>query len=280
MSTYPARILAFQRLVLNDDACAAWLIRVRWSDVFACPECDHDKGWALRGNSHTFERAGRGRQMSVTTGTLLRASKLPLTIRFRATCLMATHSNGISALQLQKQLGIGSYRSVRWLTNTFRSAMADPERNPLSVQVEVDEASLPFRTTNDPPTGGRGRGHAGKMLIIGALELGDGNTPGRLRSAEIASYGTEDTGSFIETAASADATIKTDNWRGYARVPSDQHEVHVVGNTPAHLVFPWIHQAYSNLKGWARGVHHGLRNKHLQARLVIGHRSTTRQRAA
>ena len=180
---------------------------------------------------------------------------------------MATHSNGISALQLQKQLGIGSYRSAWLLAHKLRTAMVDPERDPLSGLVEIDEASLPFRTKSDPPGAARGRSHDGKMLIIGAIELGDQNTPGRLRLAEISSYGAADLGHFVETAADLDATAKTDGWPGYARVPADRHDVHVVGQTPAHLVLPWIHQIFSNLKGWARGVYHGLRRKHLQAYL-------------
>ena len=49
--------------------------------------------------------------------------------------------------------------------------------------------------------------------------------------------------------------------------PADRHDVHILGKTAAHLVLPWIHQVFSNLKGWARGVYHGLRRKHLQAYL-------------
>ena len=96
------------------------------------------------------------------------------------------------------------------------------------------------------------------MLIVGAIELGDGNIPGRLRLAEISSYGAADLGHFVETAADPDAIAKTDGWSGYAAVPADRHNVHVVGKTAAHLVLPWIHQVFSNLKGWARGVYHGL----------------------
>ena len=161
---------------------------------------------------------------------------------------MATHSNGISALQLQKQLGIGSYRSAWLLAHKLRAVMVDPERNPLSGLVEIDEASLPFRTKSDPPASRGGRSHDGKMLIIGAIELGDQNTPGRLRLAEISSYGATDLSHFVETSADPDATAKTDGWPGYARIPADRHDVHVVSKTPAHLVLPWIHQIFSNLK--------------------------------
>ena len=185
MKQVPDSLLAFQHMFPDDDACAAWLIEMRWPDGFVCPACGHEKGWALRRKAHTFECAGCRRQTSVTAGTILHASKLPLTVWFWAAYLMATHSNGISALQLQKQLGIGSYRSAWLLAHKLRASMVDPERNSLSGLVEIDEASLPFRTKDDPPTGGQGRSHDGKMLIVGAIELEDGNIPGRLRLAEI-----------------------------------------------------------------------------------------------
>ena len=208
MKQVPDSLLAFQHMFPDDDACAAWLIEMRWPDGFVCPACGHEKGWALRRKAHTFECAGCRRQTSVTAGTILHASKLPLTVWFWAAYLMATHSNGISALQLQKQLGIGSYRSAWLLAHKLRASMVDPERNPLLGLVEIDEASLPFRTKDDPPTGGQGRSHDGKMLIVGAVELGDGNIPGRLRLAEISSYGAADLGHFVETAADPDAIAK------------------------------------------------------------------------
>ena len=267
MKQLPDSLLAFQHMVPDDDACAAWLIEMRWPDGFVCPRCGHEKGWALRRKAHTFACTGCRRQTSVTAGTILHASKLPLTVWFWAADLMATHSNGISALQLRKQLAIGSYRNAWLLAHKLRASMVEPERNPLSGPVEIDEASRPFRTKDDPPTGGQGRSHDGKMLIVGAIELGDGNIPGRLRLAEISSYGAADLGHFVETATDPDAIAKTDGWSGDAAVPADRHNVHVVGKTAAHLVLPWIHQVFSNLKGWARGVYHGLRRKHLQAYL-------------
>jgi len=62
--------------------------------------------WTLRGVAHTFEYARCHRETSVTAGTIVHGSKLVLTVCVWAACLMAIHSNGISALQLQKQLGI------------------------------------------------------------------------------------------------------------------------------------------------------------------------------
>ena len=266
MKQVPDSLLAFQHMFPDDDACAAWLIEMRWPDGFVCPACGHEKGWALRRKAHTFECAGCRRQTSVTAGTILHASKLPLTVWFWAAYLMATHSNGISALQLQKQLGIGSYRSAWLLAHKLRASMVDPERNPLSGLVEIDEASLPFRTKDDPPTGGQGRSHDGKMLIVGAIELGDGNIPGRPAAGRNLLLRRRRPRTLRRNRRRS-RRHRENGWSGYAAVPADRHNVHVVGKTAAHLVLPWIHQVFSNLKGWARGVYHGLRRKHLQAYL-------------
>ena len=82
MKQVPDSLLAFQHMFPDDDACAAWLIEMRWPDGFVCPACGHEKGWALRRKAHTFECAGCRRQTSVTAGTILHASKLPLTVWF------------------------------------------------------------------------------------------------------------------------------------------------------------------------------------------------------
>ena len=153
--------------------------------------------------------------------------------------------------------------------------MVDPSwRNPLSGLRWKSSLRPAFHSgpkTILPPEG-QGRSHDGKMLIVGAIELGDGNIPGRLRlrpksrAPSCSRRDASDTSS--KPSADPDAIAKTDGWSGYAAVPADRHNVHVVGKTAAHLVLPWIStQVFSNLKGWARGVYHGLRRKHLQAYL-------------
>src|SRR5512132_365699 len=145
------------------------------------------KGWELATKAFTWECAGCGKQTSVTAGTVMHGSKLPLTVWFWAAYLMATHSNGIAALQLQKQLGLGSYKSAWLLCGKLRRAMVAPHRTPLAGLVEIDETVIPHRTKTDPPAGGQGRSANGKMLIAGAIEVHDGR-PGRVRLAPIADF--------------------------------------------------------------------------------------------
>src|SRR5512141_577306 len=135
---------------------AAYLADARWPDGFRCPDCDHDKGWELSTKAFTRECAGCGKQTSVTAGTVMHGSKLPLTVWFWAAYLMATHSNGIAALQLQKQLGLGSYKSAWLLCAKLRQAMVAPHRSPLAGLVEIDETVIPHRTKADPPPAGKG----------------------------------------------------------------------------------------------------------------------------
>ena len=150
MTEIPTSLIAFQRLFPDDNACARWLIAARWPNGFRCPACGHDRGWELKTRKHSFECIRCHRQTSATAGTLLHRTKLSLATWFWAACLMATHCNGISALQLQKQLGIGYCRSAWMLAAKLRRAMVNPERSPLSGLVGIDEASLPQRDKGPP----------------------------------------------------------------------------------------------------------------------------------
>ena len=82
----------------------------------------------------------------MTAGTIMHRSHLPLKTWLMAVHIVTSHSNGISALQLQAQLGLGSYKSAWLLLHKLRRAMVDPDRSLLEDLVEIDEATLPFRT--------------------------------------------------------------------------------------------------------------------------------------
>ena len=195
-------------------------------------------------------------------------SKLALTTWFWAAYLMATHSNGISALQLQRQLGLGSYRSAWLLCGKLRRSMVAPGRRALAGLIEVDETEIPCRSKNDPLTGGGRRSHQGKMLVVGAVEVRDGGAgPGRIRLAELADYSAASLHPFIAGNLAAGATAKTDGWSAYPGAPGISHDPHVIAKIAAHVVLPWVHRIFANLKVWALGVYHGLRRKHLQSYL-------------
>jgi len=143
----------FEARFPDDAACAAYLAQKRWPDGFVCPSCGGAKGWALKTKAHTWECAACHRQTSVTAGTILHGSHLPLKVWFTAIHILTSHSNGISALQLQAQLGLGSYKSAWLMLQKLRRAMVNPERSLLEGVVEIDETEMPLRRKDDPPAG-------------------------------------------------------------------------------------------------------------------------------
>ena len=74
-------------------------------------------------------------------------------------------------------------------------------------------------------------------------------------------------GAFVAAAIASGSTVVSDGWSGYARLRDVKHDPRVIGETPAHLVLPWVHRVFANAKRWALGVYHGLRPAHLQAYL-------------
>ncbi len=164
-----ARSLAeFQKSFPDEERCAAFLFKRRWPDGFACPGCGKRRAVGLKSRPRLHECLDCGRQTSVTAGTTMHRSKLPLTAWFWAAHLMTTHSNGMSARQLEDQLGV-TYKTAWLLTQKLRRSMVDPNRAPLEGVVEVDQAEIPFREGDaffQP-------GNAGKILVIGAVEVID-----------------------------------------------------------------------------------------------------------
>ena len=72
---------------------------------------------------------------------------------------------------------------------------------------------------------------------------------------------------FLRAAVAPGATAKTDGWSGYPGAPGVSHDPHVVGPMAAHIVLPWVHRVFSNLKTWTLRVYHGLRRKNIQTYL-------------
>src|SRR3954463_9280451 len=201
----PGSLPEFEAQFPDDAACARWLFGKRWPDGFRCPGCGHDKGWELGRGTLLVECARCRRQTSVTAGTVLHRSHLPLKLWFLAAWLVATHKNGMSAPQLWLRLGLGSYKPAWLLLRKLRRAMVDPEREPLAGLVEVDETSLPFRAGGEAvraggPDGGErgraGRPPGGKLLVAGAVEI-RGKGRGRVRLAVIGDCSAVAFGAFV-----------------------------------------------------------------------------------
>jgi transposase-like protein len=274
----PRSLAQFQAEFHDEAACAEFLIRHRWPAGFVCPTCRGCRAARLRSRAYTFECLGCGRQTSVTAGTILHRTKLPLTTWFWTAHLIATHSNGISAFQLANQIGVKE--DTAWLLlHKFRAAMTDRERQPLSGVVEIDQTEIPFRTDDSDGA------PDGRVVILGAVEIVDRDTgeppktdfnrpykntrPRRVRLAVIADETKESIHAFVRENIAPGTTLLTDGHGSYLGLnegPETERYVldrRVVGKMAAHLVLFWVHRVFSLMKRWGMGTFHGFRAKHL-----------------
>ena len=227
---------------------------------------------------------------SLTAGTIMRSSHTPLSVWFWGAYLVTTQTPGESALQFQRQLGISRYETAFQMLHKLRSAMVRPERDTIGGQypVEVDETLVGGRTK------GEGRGVHHKATVVGAVEVrlrregedrAGGGTQGhsdgkplkrktyaeRLRLRFVPGRDADSLTTFVRDSVATGAVVRTDGWQGYDTLSSlgYSHESVVLGGdadkTDAHL--PMIHIAFSNLKTWLLGTHHGVSQQHLPAYL-------------
>src|SRR5258707_11687329 len=208
-------------------ACARYLAAKGWPDGFVCPAWGVCKGWELETKPFTWECSGCHRQTSVTAGTVMHRSKLPLRTWFEAIQL-ASHSNGISAEQAQAQFGIGSYKTAWLLLHKLRRAMVSPERSLLQAMVEADETEVPLRSKHDPIKG-YGIPNVGKLLIIGAVELSPDGHPRRGRLEPLPDPTRGNVPGLVGRVGAPDATVGTDGLAGYPKLGGNPHAGQTLG---------------------------------------------------
>jgi len=239
----------------DDPACLRYLERLRWGEGFSCRFCGAvGGGWWQMGDGLRRCAVCRS-ETSVTAGTILAGTRLPLVTWFAAVWYVVNQKQGVSALGLQRVLGIGSYQTAWAWLHKLRRAMVRPEREPLGGIVEVDETIV-----GGIRTGHRGRGHPAKALVAIGAERRDGG-PGRVRMRRIPDASKDVLTDFALDHLERGAEVHTDAWGGYNDIGKHRF-THVVTNVsasgdPAHVAMPEVHRVASLLKRWLLGTHQG-----------------------
>lgn len=161
----------FRERFQTEESCEAYLFQQRWGDGFVCPKCGGTSCCQLSGRREYVCKHCH-RQSSVTAGTVLHRTHLPLTIWFWAIYLVARDKRGISAVQLSRELEI-AYSSAWYLLHRLRKAMGERDQDyVLSGIVELDDAYFGAPTAN----GKRGRGTE-KTSALAAVSLSEQGPP-------------------------------------------------------------------------------------------------------
>jgi transposase-like protein len=262
---YPGSYAELLAWFPDEAACLDYLEWLRWPEGFRCPRCVSRSGWRL--SSGRWECSICGRQTSVTAGTMFDRTRTPLRMWFAAAWLMTSQKQGVSALGVQRALGLGSYQTAWAMLHRYRSAMVRPGRERLGGLVEVDETWV-----GGVEQGTHGRDSETKSLVAIAVEIKQPKGFGRVRMQRVDAIRKESLIPFISGAIEPGATVHTDGNQAYWTVPDDgyEHERTVLSqhNDPAHVVMPGVHRVASLLGRWLLGTHQGrVSAEHLDAYL-------------
>ena len=259
--SFPRSIMEFQERFADERACLDYLAASRWPDGYRCPACAGERAWVLE-RRHLWECAACHHQVSVTAGTVMHKTHTSLRLWFWAAYLVATHTPGISAKQLQRQLGLSRYETAWLMLQKLRRAMIAPEREPLRGEVEVDEGFV--GGVNSKRRSGRDR--VGKQLVVVAVEV-RGAGSGRLRLAALPDASGKSLGGFVSQNVTAGSVVHTDGWRGYDPLGGlgyDHRPIRQRWRTEdRRVILPRAHRALSNLQTWLQGTHRSASAKHL-----------------
>jgi transposase-like protein len=251
---YPKTLLEMEQCFHSEAQCREYLMALRWPEGFMCPRCSGNKAWAAQRGRLIC--AGCGHQATVTAGTIFQDSRLPLRIWFRAIWQVTSQKNGVSALGLQRVLGLGSYQTAWTLMHKLRRAMVRPGRDKLNGRVEVDETQV-----GGVMPGRKGRGVPIKALVVIAAQE-DGVGIGRIRMARIPDGSATHLRQFIQGAVVQGSCVHTDGWKPYQGIEQlgYQHEVSKLKGqdlSAATELLPRVHRVASLLKRWLLGTHQG-----------------------
>jgi transposase-like protein len=274
----------------TDEQCLDYIEKMRWPDgIVRCPTCgdknitkyERPEAPTRKKRSETRKATKVNRrawfyiclnkdcrqQFSPTAGTLFADSHLPLITWFHAIGLMLNAKKGISARQLQRDLGIGGYKTAWYLNHRIREAMGSGDIPKLGGIVEIDETYVGGRV--------RGKGVAfakkQKQVVMGAIQRG-----GELRLQHVTGASIDTFREFIETNVGDDVErVMTDQHRAYptALDPkfTDRHETvnHIIGEyVRGDVTTNSIESAFSLFKRGVIGQYHRLSAKHLQRYLT------------
>jgi len=255
---YPRTILEFEQLFTTEEACRGYLFQLRWPEGFCCPRCGHRQAWATKRGLYRCRHCDY--QVSVTAGTIFQDTRKPLRLWFRAIWHVTSQKIGVSALGLQRVLGLPRYETTWTWLQKLRVAMVRPGRDRLSGIIEVDETYI-----GGEKPGKRGRGAGGKALVMVAAQENEGRI-GRIRLCRVPDASAESLSQAIQDTVEPGSMVRTDGWGGYGQLTSLGY-VHAVVRETGEVgenLLPLAHRAASLLKRWLLGTHQGaVRASHL-----------------
>lgn len=281
LSESPVTLLDFQRMFPDEMACLLYLERVRWPNGFFCEKCA-SVGEPFRVSTHPRKLKCRSchHVESVTADTVMHRSKTNIHIWFWAAYLIAAQTPGISALELQKRLGIKRYETAFQILHKLRATMVRPDRDKIGTEWPV-ELDIVF-VGGKHKSGIQGKTDQTPVIIAVEIRRREYCNPktnklirrtlaGRARLQALPNKTAAATNDFVKNCIAPGAVIVSDDGKEFASLRAlgyDHRPVPMRGNREKmDSYLPMISKVTANLKTWIDGTFHGVGKLHLQTYL-------------
>lgn len=247
----------------TDEQCARALYAWRWPQGFVCPECGQRACCALKSRRLIQCNACR-RQTSVTAGTLFAGSKLPLSVWFLAMHLITQAKNGVSSLELSRQLSI-SQNSAWLMKHKLMQAMLEREGSRrLEGLVQLDDAYWGGRRRGYK----RGRGTRGKKPFVAAVQTDVAGHPQRMSLSCVKGFRLKEIARWSRARLASGTTVRSDALACFVAVAqAGCDHVPTVMSGPGlarkRRALTWVDTMLGNVKNAIHGTYHAIRPKHL-----------------
>lgn len=272
----PKTLRQFDARFPTEESCKVYLAGRRWPDGVTCPKCGNPKVYALA--SKPFHWVCKAKtpthkgvyRFSLYVGTIFENTNYPLRTWFQVLFLMLSSKKGMSALQIHRMIGTGSYQTAWYLSHRLRAGLADPSFRKLMGVVEVDETFLGGKDRNRHANKRVGRsgnalGHGGgKIGVIGAI-----SRKGNVTCQIVERLDEKTLRRFVNEAVSQRVTLlATDANYSYQNLVDDGYRHSVVNHERGEYVRGAIHtntieSFWSLLKRGVVGTYHNVSKKYL-----------------
>ncbi len=254
-------LLEFQQKFMDEAACETHLFQKRWPDGFVCPRCGHTKYYYIKTRKH-YECQQCSYQASLTAGTIMHKSKLPLHTWFWVIYLVVHDKRGRSALSLADLLQL-NYRTAWRLLHKIRHAMKERDANyKLSGMIEMDDAYF-----GSPRAGTDGRGTS-KAKVSVAVKTDEKGNPVYIRMNVMEAVTSKELLRIAEECIVPGSTILSDGLYAYRKLNENYNHTGKEKSSAGEGFLKWVHIVISNAKSFVLGTYHGgLGQDHLQAYL-------------
>lgn len=242
----------------DDKACMVYLFDKRYPDGLTCPKCGvkHAK-YHFSAQRKCFACQWCGNQVFPTVGTIFEHSSTPMVKWFYAIYLMGQTRTGISAKQLERELGV-TYKTAWRMFKMIRSRL-DEGRSAFSGDVEVDETYV-----GGARKGKRGRGAANKTAVVGVVER-----KGGVKATVVPDTKADTVLPLVEDTVEKGSTVHTDEYNVYNGLGAKGYDHQRVTHSDGEFARGNVHTNsaegfWAQVKNAVNGVHHGVSPDYLQ----------------